>query len=161
MERISSLFDSDFNPIVDHNPLYIPPVGGRKPPLPTIDQPVEQSQLQELTISNLTYQYPNSDRGIFEIYLTLKQGSFTVVTGCIGSGKTTLLQVLLGLRPRQKGTIKWNNEIITNPATFFCPPRSAYTPQVPHLFSQTLQENILMGWEETTLEEAIYRDFSR
>ena len=31
------------------------------------------------------------------------------------------------------------------PATFFVPPRCAYTPQVPRLFSETLRENILLG----------------
>lgn len=66
------------------------------------------------------------------------------------------MQVLLGLRSRKKGTIKWNHEIISNPDQFFLPPRSAYTPQVPHLFSHTLKENILMGWEKTALQEAIY-----
>ena len=37
------------------------------------------------------------------------------------------------------------------------PPRSAYTPQVPHLFSDTLQENILLGLPEhsVNLQDAI------
>jgi ATP-binding cassette subfamily B protein len=35
------------------------------------------------------------------------------------------------------------------PESFFVPPRSAYTPQIPQLFSQTLGENILLGWETT------------
>jgi ATP-binding cassette subfamily B protein len=41
--------------------------------------------------------------------------------------------------------ISWNGMPVDDPATFFVPPRSAYTPQVPKLFSDTLQENILMG----------------
>ncbi len=38
------------------------------------------------------------------------------------------------------------------------PPRSAYTPQVPHLFSDTLQENVLLGLSEQSvnLQEAIH-----
>ena len=35
------------------------------------------------------------------------------------------------------------------PSSFFVPPRSAYTPQVPHLFSGTLRDNILLGLDET------------
>ena len=34
---------------------------------------------------------------------------------------------------------------IDDPGTFFVPPRSAYTPQVPRLFSETLRENLLLG----------------
>ncbi|MGF1676025.1 MAG: ATP-binding cassette domain-containing protein, partial [Rivularia sp. (in: cyanobacteria)] len=31
------------------------------------------------------------------------------------------------------------------PSSFFIPPRSAYTPQIPQLFTYTLRENILLG----------------
>jgi ATP-binding cassette subfamily B protein len=71
-----------------------------------------------------------------------------VVTGRVGSGKTTLLRVLLGLLPREGGEIRWNGKRVEDPATFFRPPRSAYTAQVPSLFSETLQDNILMGLPE-------------
>ena len=74
--------------------------------------------------------------GIFDINLTIPRGSFTVITGRVGSGKTTLLRVLLGLLPLDAGEIRWNGELVTDPATFFVPPRSAYTPQVPRLFSE-------------------------
>ena len=44
-----------------------------------------------------------------------------------------------------------------NPASFFIPPHSAYTPQVPHLFSSSLAENILLGLHEehTDIQQAI------
>ena len=35
------------------------------------------------------------------------------------------------------------------PATFFRPPRSAYTLQVPHLFSDTLRNNLLLELEKS------------
>ena len=54
-----------------------------------------------------------------------------MVTGRIGSGKTTLLRVLLGLLPADAGTLRWNGELIGDPATFLTPPRAAYTPK-PH-----------------------------
>lgn len=167
-ERIASLlnanYSSNHNPIVQHHSLYLPAIGGRKPTLPKVNRATDCSALEALTIRDLTYQYPSSNsggargtkQGIFNINLTLEKGSFTVITGRIGSGKTTLLQVLLGLRPMQKGRIEWNGEPISNPAHFFVPPRSAYTPQVPHLFSHTLKENILMGWNEDFLDAAIH-----
>jgi ATP-binding cassette, subfamily B, bacterial len=68
----------------------------------------------------------------------------------VASGKTTLLRVLLGLLSKDEGDIRWNGEHVYNPASFFVPPRCAYTPQVPHLFSDTLKENILIGLPEDT-----------
>ena len=34
------------------------------------------------------------------------------------------------------------------PGDFMVPPRAAYTPQVPRLFSETVRDNILMGLPE-------------
>ncbi len=86
--------------------------------------------------------------GLSDINLSIERGSFTVITGKIGSGKSTLLRVLLGLLPKDSGEIYWNDALIEDPASFFVPPRSAYTPQVPRLFSDPLKENILMGLPE-------------
>ena len=54
--------------------------------------------------------------------------------------------------------IVWNEQVITDPASFFVPPHSAYTPQVPRLFSGTLKENILLGLAEAQadLSQAIH-----
>ncbi|MBX3000522.1 MAG: ABC transporter ATP-binding protein [Caldilineaceae bacterium] len=89
---------------------------------------------------------------IDSIDLELARGSFTVITGEIGAGKTTLLKALLGLLPAQSGQIFWNGELVTDPATFFVPPRSAYTGQVPRLFSETLRDNILLGLAEDQID---------
>jgi ATP-binding cassette subfamily B protein len=111
-----------------------------------------------LEVSGLSYTFPASERGIHDLDLALERGSFTVVTGRVGSGKTTLVRVLLGLLPRDAGEIRWNDERVAQPADFFVPPRSAYTAQVPRLFSRTLRDNLLLGLPEdkVDLEAAIY-----
>ena len=76
------------------------------------------------------------------------RGSFTVITGRIGAGKSTLLRALLGLVPKDAGEVRWNGTPVAEPATFFVPPRCAYTAQVPRLFSETLKDNILLGLPE-------------
>ena len=101
--------------------------------------------LETLEARGLTYRYPDSDKGIVDVDLRLERGSFTVVTGRIGAGKTTLLRVLLGLLPRDAGEVRWNGRPVDDLAVFFQPPRSACTPQVPLLFSESLRDNILMG----------------
>ncbi|MBE2200735.1 MAG: ABC transporter ATP-binding protein [Anaerolinea sp.] len=111
--------------------------------------------LHTLEAHHLTYHFPDangSKKGITDISLNLKRGDFVVVTGRIGSGKTTLLRVLLGLLPLDSGEVRWNGESVHNRADFFTPPRIAYTGQVPRLFSDTLQANILLGMPETAVD---------
>ncbi len=109
-------------------------------------------RLETLTARGLHYHFGETQRGISGVNLSIPKGSFTVVTGRIGSGKTTLLRILLGLLPLQDGEIYWNGQAIPNPATFLVPPRVAYTPQVPLLFSESLKDNILMGIPEDEVD---------
>jgi ATP-binding cassette subfamily B protein len=117
---------------------------GPLPPAVTRRAPVEP--LAELRVERLTYHHGNTSNGIVEVSFTLPAHSFTVVTGRVGSGKTTLLQSLLGLVPAE-GTMVWNDAVVDDPATFFVPPRIGYTPQVPQLFSETLADNVLLGFD--------------
>ncbi|MGG1516849.1 ABC transporter ATP-binding protein [Paenibacillus oryzisoli] len=104
--------------------------------------------LEKLEVNGLSYAYPDTGRGIHDIHLSLPRGSFTVITGTIGSGKTTLIRSLLGLLPTGEGTVRWNGVPVEDPGTFFAPPHSAYTAQVPRLYSDTLRNNILLGQPE-------------
>ena len=101
---------------------------------------------------DLTYIYPGSVNGVRGVNLRIQRGHVTVITGRVGSGKTTLLRTLLGLLPRQAGEVEWNGQAVTDAGAFFVPPRCAYTPQVPRLFSNTLRNNILLGLEKTDAE---------
>jgi ATP-binding cassette, subfamily B, bacterial len=144
MHRLLS--DAPAEKIVEHAPLLL------KGELPEVPRPQGGERLDILTVRNLSYRYPGSHSGIENVSLKLKRGSFTVITGRIGAGKTTLLKVLLGLLPRDGGEIKWNGKLVDDPASFFTPPRSAYTAQVPRLFSDTLKDNVLMGREASEEE---------
>lgn len=119
---------------------------------------IEAPPLSLLEAQGLSYQYPETGRGISNINLRLARGTFTVVTGMIGSGKTTLVRTLLGLLPAEKGEIRWNGERVTEPADFFIPPQSAYTAQIPRLYSDKLRNNILLGISEQpgSLERALH-----
>jgi ATP-binding cassette subfamily B protein len=127
--------------LVEHSPVY---QRGEYPQVPFVAK-TDAHNLRMLEIAALSYRHRGSGKGIEGIDLGIQRGSFTVVTGRVGSGKTTLLRVLLGLLPSDAGEIRWNGKLVDNPASFFVPPRSAYTPQVPYLFSETVRDNILMG----------------
>lgn len=133
--------DAPVGTVAAHEPVYL---HGDLPPVPQVVR-TPADKLDTLQVDKLTYRYPTSNKGIIDVSFTVKRGSFTVITGRIGAGKSTLVNALLGLLPGESGTIKWNDHEISDPASWFIPPRSAYTPQVPRLFSDTLKENILMG----------------
>lgn len=101
--------------------------------------------LERLEIRGLTFHYPGTEHGIDDVSFDIERGSFTVVTGRIGSGKTTLLRAILGLVAVDAGERIWNGMLVEEPDRFFVPPHSAYTPQVPRLFSMSLRDNLLMG----------------
>lgn len=122
-------------------PLYL------RGPLPAVPTTATRGSdpLFLVEATGLTYRHTDSGRGIAGIDLRLAVGTLTVATGRVGAGKTTLLRCLLGLLPLQAGEIRWNGEIVSEADAFFVPPRAAYTAQVPHLFSETLKQNILLG----------------
>ncbi len=123
-------------------PVYLRGTPPEPPP------PPPRERLERLEVLHLTHAHPGNTRGIIDVSFALERGSFTVITGRIGAGKSTLLHVLLGLLPRDAGEIRWNGRAVDDPASSFVPPRSAYTPQVPRLFSETLRENLLLGRPE-------------
>lgn len=151
--------------IVAHRPIY------EKGGFPPLNMPLKNAagRLDRLEVAGLSYRHGGTTdegrqattgapavargrssavlpvAGIADITFSLPRGSFTVITGRVGSGKTTLLRALLGLLPPDGGEVRWNGTAVADPATFFIPPRSAYTPQVPRLFSESLRANILMG----------------
>lgn len=108
--------------------------------------------LRTLEVKGLTYSYNQSDNGIKDIQFILNKGEVLVISGRTGSGKTTLLKSLIGLLPKGEGEIYWNGERIDDMKDFFVPPISAYTSQVPNLFSDTVKNNILLGLSEKDVD---------
>ncbi|HEX8221105.1 MAG TPA: ABC transporter ATP-binding protein [Chloroflexia bacterium] len=155
IERMSSvLAGTNPNDLIAGGPIYF----HQDAPAPEFAPKTAQHTLRSLNVRGLSYKYPGSQRGIEDVSFTVERGSFTVVTGRIGSGKTTVLKTLLGLVPADSGEITWNGERVEDPGSFLVPPRTAYTPQVPRLFSETLRDNILMGLppDKVDLEAALH-----
>lgn len=123
--------------------------------------------LERLDVRGLSFTYPAQKQeldekgepvpqrpsaGISDVDFTLDRGSFTVLAGRVGAGKSTIVRALLGLVPAE-GEVRWNGHRIDDRASFLVPPRSAYTPQIPRLFSDTLGYNIAL--QEAMSSESI------
>jgi ATP-binding cassette subfamily B protein len=102
-----------------------------------------------VALSGIRYRHPGAvARCLDTVDLDLAPGSFTVLTGPVGSGKTTLLRVLLGLADPaglEGGEVHWNGRRLADPGAHMVPPRVAFVPQVPRLFSETLRDNVALG----------------
>ncbi|MEZ4870028.1 MAG: ABC transporter ATP-binding protein [Caldilineaceae bacterium] len=138
--------------LVAHHPIYL---RGDLPPV--VYRPkTAVHRLAHLEVSGLGYRYPHPENGrafqLRDINFQLARGELVVITGRIGAGKSTLLRVLLGLLPKESGQVCWNGQPITDASAFLTPPRCAYTPQVPRLFSETLRDNILLGLPEDAVD---------
>ena len=120
----------------------------RRAPDPVPVEKTEADRLESLEARGITYVYPDSEHGVHDIDLSLRKGSFTVITGRVSSGKSTLLRVLLGSLPLQAGELLWNGRKVDDASEVLVPPRVAYTSQVPRLFSEELRGNILLGLPE-------------
>ncbi len=151
-ERMQALaVDAPFEALLDRTRV---PLRGEHP---EIEDPISIGKpLESLRVRGLTHRFRDGEEGLENVDLDVEQGSFTVITGKIGSGKSTLVRALLGLVP-STGEIYWNEELVEDPASFFVPPRSAYTAQVPRLFSESLADNIALGKRATRerLREAV------
>jgi len=161
LERMTDLA-TDGSAVVAHEPIHM------HGPLPSVHTPRRKAsdRLERLVVDGLNYHWPSSNgngaagNGRFalrDIKFAIERGEFVVVTGRIGSGKTTLLRTLLGLLTPDEGTVRWNGAPVDDLAAFFVPPRCAYTPQVPQLFSDTLESNIRMGSDvsDEALQESL------
>jgi ATP-binding cassette subfamily B protein len=144
VERLAPLLPaSSPAALVASRPLY---VSGRQPPAAASTSTARRHDpLQVVKVRGLSAIHPATGRGISDIDLTLERGSFTVVSGPVGAGKSTLLRALLGLMPAEGGAVTWNGHPVTDLAAFMVPPRTAYLPQVPRLFSESLADNVLLG----------------
>ena len=151
-ERMTRLLqDAPPEQIVAHHDLHL----GREQKGPPAPAAPLAAPLKELRVEGLSAVHA-SGRGVQEVSFSLRRGEFVVVTGRIGAGKTTLLRALLGLLPPTGGRVSWNGAPVADPASFFVPPQSAYTAQLPSLFSESLRENVLLGEDPDRLELALH-----
>jgi ATP-binding cassette, subfamily B, bacterial len=122
------------------------PIGPLELRVPGAPQRPQRAPLELFEVAGLSARFGNGE-GVHDVSFSVRRGSFTVVTGEIGSGKSTLLRALMGLATRAEvsGALRWNGELIADPAAFMVPPNAAYLSQVPQLISDSVADNVSLG----------------
>lgn len=90
-----------------------------------------------------------------QINLTIQQGEKVALVGHSGAGKTSLAQILLRFVEATEGEVLINGYSIKDIPPGEWLKQIAYIPQVPHLFTGSIAENILLGRPDATMDEVI------
>ena len=156
MNRLSELVAPGYqHSLVDISPPYL---RGDTPDNPIV-KPDTYEQLTELKVVGFDIRQERPPSVEENSDLVIKKGDVVAITGRVGSGKSQLLETILGLRNIAGCEVSWNGQLIEDRTNWFIPPRCGYVSQVPRIFSETLRENILLGFpaDESALEKAVWK----
>ena len=108
-----------------------------------------------LHVRDLTLGYEGGAPVIEGLNATFEPGRIHTITGASGSGKSTLISALLGLHPPSSGQVLIEGRELGGelaPADWLG--SVAYLSQHPFLFAGTVRENLTLGAEEDSMDEA-------
>ena len=115
-----------------------------------------------LEIKNLHHTYDNESYALEDINLSINDGEIVTILGPSGCGKTTLLRVIAGLERQSRGTIKMNDQIISN-EKFMIPPEKRSIGLVvqdkalfPHL---NVINNVVFGIQKNKEKYNLAKDY--
>jgi ABC-type multidrug transport system fused ATPase/permease subunit len=117
-------------------------------------------RIDDMVVEGVSYRYDGSGRfALSEVSFSATRGQVVGIVGPSGSGKSTLVQLLLALRVPTGGQILVNGvdqreidpRVWTQLVTF--------VPQEPHLYSDTVRENI--RFFRSTITDADVEDAAR
>lgn len=111
--------------------------------------PVER----EITLQDITFAYPNTDKLIFDhAQMTIPVGSSVGIVGGSGSGKTTIVDILLGLLKVKEGTICADGtNVMTDYRGWL--KNVGYIPQMIFLLDDDIRKNVAFGIREEEIDE--------
>lgn len=110
---------------------------------------------KEITLSNITYKYPNTEKLIFDhAGLTIPIGSSIGIVGASGAGKSTIVDVLLGLLRMQEGTITADGVDVMKQENYRKWLKNVgYIPQSIFMLDDTIRKNVAFGIPEEEINE--------
>ncbi len=107
-----------------------------------------------LEVHELSVTYPGrTDPALDGISLRVAPGEVLALVGPSGCGKSTLLSVLLGLRAPDSGSARVGDVDISELDVEAWRESLAWVPQRPHLFKDTIAENVRLGRRDASTEQ--------
>lgn len=116
----------------------------------------------EIRIDNLVFQYPNTNKKIFDkAELTIRKNESIAFVGSSGAGKTTLADIIIGvLKPDEGNVYVDGNDVFTHLDAWHN--SIGYIPQVIYLMDDTIRANVVFGIpEEQVDDERVWKALER
>lgn len=111
--------------------------------------------LGKIDFHNVDFRYGTRELVLKDINMKINTGERIALVGESGSGKTTLAKLLLNFYQVEKGEILIDDFNIQDINRDLLRQRIGYIPQNIFLFSGTVQENLMLGNANATMEEII------
>ena len=119
-----------------------------------LNEKVDVTVQPALSFENVTFKYQGADKSVLEdMDFSINTGEVLAIVGGTGSGKSTIAKILLRFNDIQKGRILIHGTDISKLSQKDLRSLISYVPQRAFLFSGTIQDNILDGNKEATVDE--------
>ncbi|MCA5012058.1 MULTISPECIES: ABC transporter ATP-binding protein [unclassified Enterococcus] len=113
-----------------------------------------ESKTNSLILDQVSFSYDGAEEDALErISLSVRSGETLAIIGSTGSGKTTLVNLLDRLYDPRKGSIRFNEQEISQISQSNWHEQVSLVPQVNQLFFGTIRENLLVGNQWATDDE--------
>ncbi|MBO0471653.1 ABC transporter ATP-binding protein [Enterococcus sp. DIV0242_7C1] len=113
-----------------------------------------ESKTNSLILDQVSFSYDGAEEDALErISLSVRSGETLAIIGSTGSGKTTLVNLLDRLYDPRKGSIRFNEQEISQISQSNWHEQVSLVPQVNQLFFGTIRENLLVGNQRATDDE--------
>lgn len=124
---------------------------------PAADLPPPAKVKGALSIRNLRFAYPQTDRVVLEIpELEIPAGTVCAVVGPSGAGKSTLAALIPGFYAPTEGTIALDGTPLEKIPKSFLRRSIGIVAQRPFLFDGSIRDNLLLGDPDAT-DEQLFR----
>ena len=106
-----------------------------------------------VAFEDVTFHYPNSSSGVFDVSFVAEPGQTVAIVGPTGSGKSTALALLQRVRDPEHGRIAIDGQDLRDVSIDSIRRAIGVVFQDPGLFDRTIAENLRIGRPEATEEE--------
>lgn len=104
---------------------------------------INEERINDIELKNISYFYPENNRGVSNISLRLTKGYIYSLVGATGCGKSTIAKLIMGLYEPCEGKIKLNGEMWSQMKLLGAKQiKSAYSN--PYLFPTNIIDNIAL-----------------
>ncbi|WP_273785214.1 glucan ABC transporter ATP-binding protein/ permease [Brucella intermedia] len=107
----------------------------------------------DIVFDNVTFEFPNSGQGVYDVSFEIKPGQTVAIVGPTGAGKTTLINLLQRVFDPAAGRITIDGTDTRTVSRRSLRHAIATVFQDAGLFNRSVEENIRVGREDATSEE--------